>query len=90
MCDREFLHRYAQKCPVTGYWLLCPDNAARINHALDANMGAGVPLADPARTDCALRDIAEGEEITCNYEIGDVQPFYGFNDRALPASVFGS
>jgi len=82
MCDPQFIEKYAQLCPLTGYWLLCADEARYINHDADApNLGAAVPLADPTRTDRALRDIDAHEEITCNYEIGDVQPYAGFRER---------
>ena len=42
-------------------YLLCSDNARFMNHSDDANISAG-----DARN-FALRDIAAGEEITCNY-----------------------
>ena len=82
MCNAEFLEKYAQQCPLTGYYVLCADDARFVNHSDDPNMGACAPLFDPARTHDALRDIEAGEEITCDYRIGDVQPFYGFQQAA--------
>lgn len=82
MCNAEFLDKYAQQCPYTGYYVLCADDARFINHSDNPNLGAVAPLFDPQCTHDALRDIAAGEEITCDYRIGDVAPFYGFRETA--------
>jgi hypothetical protein len=50
----------------TGHVILSGDHACFINHSLDPNTGAP-PNALPPVTTIALRDIREGEEITCNY-----------------------
>ncbi|CAO3437071.1 SET domain-containing protein [Azospirillum doebereinerae] len=57
----------AHGCVIEGAGILLPgDNARFVNHADSPLMGR----ADPAdwRRFAALRDIAAGEEITCNYE----------------------
>ena len=81
-CNARFLATYAQQCPETGFWVLCCDDARFINHADNPNMGQVAPLFDPRFTHDALRDIAAGEEITCDYRIGDAQPFQGFEAAA--------
>ena len=86
MIDPEFLDTYAQQDPTTGYYVLCTDNARFCNHSDAPNMGARAPLFDPAHTHDALRDIGAGEEITCDYRIGDVAPFYGFRAEARVAA----
>lgn len=78
MCNAEFLERYAQQCPITGYFILCADDARFVNHSDDPNVGAQAPLFDPANIHNAMRDIRRGEELTCDYRVGDVAPFYGF------------
>jgi SET domain-containing protein len=50
----------------SGRVILSGDHACFINHAADANTGAP-PGAVPPVTTVALRDIAAGEEITCDY-----------------------
>lgn len=78
MCDPEYLETYAQMCPFTGYYVLCSDNARFMNHDDCPNVGVRAPLFDPKETHNALRDIDAGEELTCDYRIGDVAPFAGF------------
>jgi SET domain-containing protein len=52
--------------PVDGHVVLSGDHACFINHSLTPNTGAPPDGAEPVTTR-ALRDIAVGEEITCNY-----------------------
>lgn len=80
--DAEFLERYAQQCPKTGFWVLCADNARLINHSDDPNMRCRSPLWEGRVTHDAIRDIKAGEEITCDYRIGDISPWSGFNEAA--------
>ena len=87
MCNAEFLDKYAQLCPLTGYYILCADDARFINHSDEPNTGAHAPLFDPQHTHDALRDIRQGEELTCDYRIGDVAPFYGFPAAQCLAEV---
>jgi len=49
-----------------GHVILSGDHACFINHSLTPNTGAPLDAARPVTTQ-ALRDIATGEEITCNY-----------------------
>lgn len=49
-----------------GHVILSGDHACFINHSLDPNTGLPPDGASPATT-VALRDIAAGGEITCNY-----------------------
>ena len=49
-----------------GHVILSGDHACFINHSLSPNTGAGPDTKPPVVT-TALRDIAKGEEITCNY-----------------------
>lgn len=49
-----------------GHVILSGDHACFINHSLSPNTGA-LPDAKPPVTTVALRDLAAGEEITCNY-----------------------
>jgi len=49
-----------------GHVILSGDHACFINHSLQPNTGAPPDAALPVTT-VALRDIAPGEEITCNY-----------------------
>lgn len=49
-----------------GRVILSGDHACFINHSLTPNTGAP-PDAKPPVVTVALRDIAAGEEITCNY-----------------------
>jgi SET domain-containing protein len=50
----------------TGNVILSGDHACAINHAPDPNTGSESGTRGPVTT-VALRDIAAGEEITCNY-----------------------
>ena len=51
---------------VDGHVILSGDHACFINHSLTPNTGAP-PDGRPPVVTVALRDIAAGEEITCNY-----------------------
>lgn len=51
---------------VDGHVILSGDHACFINHSTSPNTGAPPSAAPPVVT-VALRDIATGEEITCNY-----------------------
>lgn len=77
-----FLLHYAQRCPLTQQYVLCVDDARFMNHSDDPNVLVRAPLWDAKLTHDAIRDIAEGEEITCDYRIGDADPFEGFADDA--------
>lgn len=49
-----------------GHVILSGDHACFINHSVTPNTGASPDAISPVTT-IALRDIAEGEELTCNY-----------------------
>jgi hypothetical protein len=51
---------------VDGHVILSGDHACFINHSSTPNTGAPAEAPPPVTT-VALRDIAAGEEITCNY-----------------------
>jgi SET domain-containing protein len=49
-----------------GHVILSGDHACFINHTLNPNTGAAADTSSPVTT-VALRPIAPGEELTCNY-----------------------
>jgi hypothetical protein len=51
----------------TGLWVLCSDDARYMNHSDQPN------LAIQGEDMHALRDIAAGEELTCDYREFDLQ-----------------
>lgn len=59
---RAFVERYGYVTPqIPGGWVVSLDNTRFINHSADPN-------TDNTRPETfAARDIAEGEEITCDY-----------------------
>jgi hypothetical protein len=81
--DREYLDRYAQQCPWTKCWILCADDMRFCNHSNHPNVNVIAPLFDPHLSHDALYDIQPGEELTCDYTIGDLHPFYGFDHATL-------
>ena len=61
---QEFLLMYGYQAEHRGQKviILCSDHAKHMNHADDPNVGE-----DADHNNVALRDIAAGEELTCNY-----------------------
>jgi uncharacterized protein len=55
-----------------GHWILSGDHACFMNHAAAPNTGAP-PDAKPPVVTVALRDLAAGEEITCDYFAFDAE-----------------
>ena len=53
-------------------WVLSGDHACFMNHSTTPNTGA-LPDATPPVTTVALRDIAAGEELTCDYFAFDAE-----------------
>lgn len=53
-------------------WVLSGDHACFMNHSGNPNTGA-LPDAKPPITTVALRDIAPGEELTCDYFAFDAE-----------------
>jgi uncharacterized protein len=61
----QFLH-YSYFHADTGLYELCSDDARFFNHS-DTPNTASFSLSSGDEVDRALRDIADGEEITCDY-----------------------
>ncbi len=62
--------RYAYRDDATGHWILGGDHTRFMNHDPRPNTGALPGATGPVVT-VALRDIAAGEEITCDYHAFD-------------------
>lgn len=60
------LRHFAYLDEVSGSWVLNGDLTIFMNHSSPPNTGAMPGAAEPVIT-VALRDIAAGEELTCNY-----------------------
>jgi hypothetical protein len=73
---REFLdmHGYVTEMNGRRWILLCGDHAKHMNHRDQPNVGETVDQGAPAEV--ALRDIAAGEELTCNYYDFDLEANY--------------
>ena len=65
----QFLH-YSYFHAETGLYELCSDDARFFNHS-DTPNTASVELLSGEEVDVALRDIRDGEEITCDYRTFD-------------------
>ena len=66
---REFLDRYAYFDDSRSALVLCCDDARFMNHSFTPN------VSDVRKDVCvAMRDIAAGEEFTCNYHQLDPRP----------------
>lgn len=61
---RTFLKNYAVFSAARGLWVACGDDARFINHARPATTRS---LETAFGDDLAVRDLACGEEITCDY-----------------------
>ncbi|HTB82890.1 MAG TPA: SET domain-containing protein-lysine N-methyltransferase [Candidatus Sulfotelmatobacter sp.] len=53
-------------------WVLSGDHACFMNHSAKPNTGAAIDAKHPVST-VALRDIATGEELTCDYFAFDAE-----------------
>lgn len=53
----------------TGFWIMCGDEARRVNHSSAPNLAGGYGSDDPTDEgfEVAARDIKQGEELTDNY-----------------------
>jgi uncharacterized protein len=69
--SRSWLLRYVYREP-TGCYVLCGDNGKFMNHSFDPNCDD----VDGPYT-VAKRDIAEGEELTCDYRVFDLDSVEG-------------
>lgn len=63
---REFVEHYGYRRLSDGVWILSGDHACFMNHALPPNTGTPPGQPDALWT-VALRDLAAGEELTCDY-----------------------
>jgi SET domain-containing protein len=61
---QEFLFHYCYQDLASRRWVLSGDNTRFMNHAADPNTGAVPGVTDHT---VARRDIAAGEELTCDY-----------------------
>lgn len=68
---RSWLLRYVYREP-TGCYVLCGDNGKFMNHSFDPNCDD----VDGPYT-VAKRDIVEGEELTCDYRVFDLDSVEG-------------
>jgi uncharacterized protein len=66
---REQIRKYTYRDQVLGRYVLCGDDARFFNHAEDPNC-IDIPDARGGTT-VAKRDIAAGEELTCDYAAFD-------------------
>lgn len=64
---RSELLNYTYKHPETGRYVYCLDNARFMNHADDPNTRGVHEEGTIEGYDVATRDIAMGEELTCDY-----------------------
>ena len=71
---KEFCLRYAYMSPLSRRYVLCGDNARFMNHSDTPNTKGAYPDGEPEGMDVAIRDIAAGEELTCDYRefAGDI------------------
>lgn len=66
--NKGFVQRYAFRCSAVEKWILCSDDARFMNHSDTPNTRDA-----PGEPTTALRDIAPGEEITCDYRSFDME-----------------
>lgn len=67
---RAYLARYSYRSRFTGRYILPGDHDRFMNHADQPNVGMN---PDGSYTCIALRDIAAGEELTCDYRAFDTE-----------------
>ncbi len=63
---REHVRWFSFVRQTDGHFVLSGDHACFMNHSAQPNTGAPAPTTPPVTT-VALRDIAAGEELTCDY-----------------------
>jgi uncharacterized protein len=68
--EREYLHHFAYLSMFLHVYILTGDHDRYMNHSGEPNVG----IAEERTTDSvALRDIAAGEELTCDYRTFDAE-----------------
>jgi SET domain-containing protein len=70
---RETFLRYSYLSTRTGLYVLCFDNGRFVNHGECPNLLDASSMDSEEGLDIALRDIAEGEELICNYSDFDAE-----------------
>jgi len=84
---RAHLDWFAFFSPENGHAFLSGDHACFMNHSSQPNTGAGPGAALPVVT-VALRSIAAGEELTCDYFAFDAQAAHKLaGSPALPGQA---
>ena len=68
---REQVRKYSYREQQTGLYVLCGDDARFLNHSPRPNC-VDVFTAEDGDLTLAARDIAEGEEMTCDYALFDL------------------
>ncbi|MDX2309601.1 MAG: SET domain-containing protein [Hyphomicrobium sp.] len=68
---RHQLETYTYRHAASGLFIFCIDNARFMNHADDPNTAGYHEGGRVEGYDTALRDIAAGEELTCDYRLFD-------------------
>lgn len=69
--SRDWFYTYAYWDIRTGLYVLCADDARFMNHSDSPNVGGDYDVEPVFGMDVALRDIAAGEELTCDYRTFD-------------------
>lgn len=69
---QQHVHWFAYLDRASRQWVLSGDHACFMNHSRSPNTGA-LPEAGEPTTTVALRDIAAGEELTCDYFAFDAE-----------------
>jgi uncharacterized protein len=70
---RQELSRYTYLHTRTGKYVACLDNARFMNHSDSPNTMGAYSGPDDEGFDIATRDIAKGEELTCDYTLFDAE-----------------
>ena len=68
--EQQYLRIYAYRSKFTRLWVLNGDNDRYMNHSTDPNTSMH---PDGTSENVALRDIAAGEELTCDYRGFDLE-----------------
>jgi uncharacterized protein len=73
LAARDELSRYTYLHTRTGKYVACLDNARFMNHSDSPNTMGAYYGPDDEGFDVATRDIAKGEELTCDYTLFDAE-----------------
>lgn len=81
---KPHVRKYSYFCPEMRLWVLCGDDARFMNHAEVPNT-----LEQPGYRTIAARDIAAGEELTCDYTQFDARSFIDGDFHPNGSESFG-